>query len=176
MNRRDLLFASIVCWAVGLVFTYCFFAYSQDLPPEPDATTDKDNWVYPTVGIDEIVNLDQIEDGEVVCQQWSPEDGFKIMPGGILMSEAKAHYFGQVIISYKEIRKLYQIDLEVNKAVTNVYETELETLQKIAEQKVKESKRSWWEKNDFVIGLTLGIVLTIGITIGIAAGLYSIGR
>jgi hypothetical protein len=163
----------ILALAVFILPAKCF---GEELPPAPAPVEPGEDWIHGTIGKGDIDTLDDVVAGDTICQQKLDDGGYKLMSGGILMSEGKAKYFANVKISYKELRLLYQVDIARWDATFDVYTQQLDSAQNLVEKLTKEKKRSWWEKNDFQIGLAIGVVLTIGVMVGAGALMAYVGE
>lgn len=142
--------------------------YGQEVVmPDPEAEEIKpaDNWVYATVEDAE----DKLIDGDVAC--WQKQGiSLTLMPGGILMSEAKAMRAANYKLAFDEVKTLYSIDLKAWPAKLDVYKMQLVASEKMIEKLQKEAKRTWLEKNGFTLGLIVGMIISGGV-VGLAVGL-----
>jgi hypothetical protein len=92
-------------------------------------------------------------------------------PPGILMSQEMAMRAARVRVAYDEVRGLYEVDLRTMDRERQVYDRHLKAADdEIVEWRVK-ARRSWWEKNRGLVGLSLGLVVGVGLTIGVVAAL-----
>jgi hypothetical protein len=140
---------------------------AEDLPPDPGdlKLPEAASWVYGTYGPPELSELDAAHDGDVVCQQRLASD-FILLPGGILMSEARAQRCAEYKVAYDELRKLYRIDIELWAVKQKIYDDEIEHCQ--AEVEKLSKPPGWWSANKGIVGFILGVVVGVGLTIGIA--------
>lgn len=136
-----------------------------ELPPDPGATAIAGDqaWAYGTTGEEDLQGAEPYEE-DVVCVKVglnAPKlqvDGLFLLPGGILMSEAKANRCADYKIAYTELRGLYQIDLKTWVEKEKVYKQQLERADKEI-VKLDKSLNSTWNKYKFAIGLALGFGL-----------------
>lgn len=137
----------------------------EKLPPDPGATPiPKDqSWAYGTVGEEDLAGEEPYEE-DVVCVKvglGAPKlqvEGLVILPGGVLLSEPKALRCADYKIAYKELRGLYEIDLELWAAKEKVYTQNLERADKEIVKLDKKLNGSW-NRYKFAIGLAIGFGL-----------------
>lgn len=137
-----------------------------ELPPDPGAKPIPEDqaWAYGTTGEEDLEG--EPYEGDVVCVQVglkAPKlqvDGLFLLPGGILMSEAKANRCADYKIAYTELRGLYEIDLKVWAEKEKVYKQQLERADKEI-VKLDKSLTSTWNKYKFAIGLGIGFGLAV---------------
>jgi len=92
-------------------------------------------------------------------------------PPGVYMSQEMSVRAARVKIAYDEIRGLYKVDLSTMDRERRIYENELEDADDEIEFWREKSRRSWFEKNKGVIGITVGFVVGAATAIGIAAAI-----
>lgn len=123
--------------------------FKTDLPARPDATkiAPEQDWVI------------AVETGDMIAS------------AGICMSEQKAMRAANYVVSYNELRGLYEVDLKTMDRERQVYEKELE----IADQEIaalrEEARRSWWERHGASVTMVIGLVAGAGFAVGMAAAL-----
>jgi hypothetical protein len=143
----------------------------KELPPDPGATPVPEDqaWAYGTTGTEDLDGGEPYE-GDVVCVKvglGAPKlqvTGFVILPGGILMSEAKALRAADYKIAYTELRGLYSIDLQVWAEKDRIYKDNLERADKQIE-KLDKQLNSKWTRYKFAVGMGLGFGLAVVLAI-----------
>jgi hypothetical protein len=143
----------------------------KELPPDPGATPIPEDqaWAYGTTGTEDLEGDEPFE-GDVVCVKvglGAPKlqvSGLVLLPGGILMSEAKALRAADYKIAYTELRGLYSIDLQVWDAKEKVYEDNLKRADKQIE-KLDKQLNSKWNRYKFAVGMGIGFGLAVVLAI-----------
>jgi len=143
----------------------------KELPPDPGATPIPEDqaWAYGTTGTEDLEG-DEPYEGDVVCVKvglGAPKlqvSGLVLLPGGILMSEAKALRAADYKIAYTELRGLYSIDLQVWAEKERIYRDNLERADK---QIIKLDKQlnSKWNRYKFAVGMGIGFGLAVVLAI-----------
>lgn len=152
---------------VATVSRETFGQDKKELPPDPGATPIPEDqaWAYGTTGTEDLGGDEPYVD-DVVCVKVglnAPKlqvSGLVLLPGGILMSEAKALRAAEYKIAYDELRGLYSIDIQVWAEKEKVYHDNLERADK---QIIKLEKKldSPWNRYKFAIGMGLGFGLAV---------------
>lgn len=143
----------------------------KELPLDPGATPIPEDqaWAYGTTGTEDLEG-DEPYEGDVVCVKvglGAPKlqvSGLVLLPGGILMSEAKALRAADYKIAYTELRGLYSIDLQVWAAKEKVYEDNLKRADKQIE-KLDKQLNSKWNRYKFAVGMGIGFGLAVVLAI-----------
>jgi len=143
----------------------------KELPPDPGATPIPEDqaWAYGTTGTEDLEG-DEPYESDVVCVKvglGAPKlqvSGLVLLPGGILMSEAKALRAADYKIAYTELRGLYSIDLQVWAEKERIYRDNLERADK---QIIKLDKQlnSKWNRYKFAVGMGIGFGLAVVLAI-----------
>lgn len=137
------------------------------LPPDPGKTPIPEDqaWAYGTTGEEDLAG-EEPYDGDVVCVKvglGAPAlqvEGLFLLPGGVLLSEQKALRCADYKIAYKELRLLYEIDLEAWAEKEKVYQKQLERADKEI-VKLDRKLNSTWSRYKFGIGMGLGFLLAV---------------
>jgi len=121
--------------------------FVTDLPARPDERPldPDDNWA---IAVDEVPSLG--------------------VPG-LCMSLAKARRAAEWVVSYNELRGLYEIDLRVWPRIESDYQDSLMRADEEVEAQRKKAVRSWFELHQGQIALVSGFVLGALVTTGIVA-------
>jgi len=113
--------------------------------PDADAIPSAASWVIP------------MEAGETV------PDG----RSGILMSQEKAMRSARYIVSYDELRRLYEVDLNTWGREREIYESYLIASEAETKRAWTAAERSWFDRNAphlaLIGGFVVGAVLTVSI-------------
>lgn len=124
------------------------------LPERPDAKPipPKDNWTVAVAA------------GDVV----------PINRGGILLSLEKGARASRYIISYNELRGLYEIDLRTWGRERKIYERHLTMSEAETARWREKAKRTWWENHDGQFGLIGGVLVGAAITVAIVGAVEGV--
>jgi len=134
------------------------------VPPEPNPPEEENRWIIPT----DPHGHEPTEDGSTQCQTYYSEDGAEpeiepIEMGGFIVSEFTMTYLANIKLNYKEIRKLYLVDIEgYTKKEGELREALLKSTDEITN--LENKRNSWWSQNKLTIGLVVGFVVGVGAT------------
>lgn len=119
--------------------------------------------------------LPERPDAEVIpsAASWviSAEEGEIVPEGrsGILMSQEKAMRAARYVVSYDELRRLYEVDLNTWGREREIYERYLIASEAETKRAWTAAERSWWERNAPHIALIGGFVVGAVLTASIVA-------
>lgn len=167
MRAMQLIASVTTVVFVAVLVTPAWAGPDDSLPPDPGAekVPSDDSWAYGTVGPEELPDMEEPYEGDNVCLTVSfgaPElrvTGLELLPGGILMSEAKAMRCAQYKVAYDELRALYELDLKGWTLNEEVYQKQLKKADKEIVSLNKELG-STWNRYKFAIGLGIGFLLS----------------
>lgn len=104
----------------------------------------------------------------------SVEAGETVQRSGLCMSDAKAIRSARYVVSYNELRGLYQSDLHTWNRERDIYQRYLADAETEIEHWREQSKRTWWERNESRITLVVGVVVGAGMAIGLVYGINQV--
>jgi len=91
---------------------------------------------------------------------------------GILMSQEKAMRAARYVVSYDELRRLYEVDLRTWGREREIYERHLELADAELTRMTKAAKRSWWERSSPQIAMIGGVLIGAVVTVSIVAAVH----
>lgn len=124
------------------------------LPERPDAVpiSPAGDWAVP------------VADGDTVPEGRS----------GVLLSPEKAARAARYVVSYNELRGLYEVDLRTWGREREIYEQHLELAQAEMDRLRREAERSWFERHAPQVALVLGVVVGVAATVGIVVAVEGV--
>ena len=96
------------------------------------------------------------------------DDGETTGPG-VLLSQEMAVHAARLRVSYDELRSLYATDLRTMDRERGVYERQLQLSDEEVRRLHDAAKRTWWERNRGVVGMSGGMVLGAAVVLGVLA-------